>query len=73
MFFELFSNMSSRQEIVCTFLALLELIRIRQVDVVQKERFGDIMIEAAEEAEEMEEGTVEDDLFAEYGGEHEDR
>jgi segregation and condensation protein A len=52
MFFELFSSMSSRQEIVCTFLALLELIKIRQIDVVQKERFGDMMIEAAEEAEE---------------------
>ncbi|MBL7077059.1 MAG: segregation/condensation protein A [Kiritimatiellae bacterium] len=52
MFFELFSRMSSRQEIVCTFLALLELIKIRQVDVVQKDRFGDITIEAAEEAEE---------------------
>jgi len=52
MFFDLFSNMSSRQEIVCTFLALLELIKIRQVDVVQRQRFGDITIEAAEEAEE---------------------
>ncbi len=52
MFSDLFSSMSSRQEIVCTFLALLELIKIRQIDVVQKERFGDMMIEAAEEAEE---------------------
>ncbi len=52
MFFDLFTDMGSRQEIVCTFLALLELIKIRQVDVVQKERFGDITIEAAEEAEE---------------------
>jgi segregation and condensation protein A len=51
-FFDLFSEMSSRQEIVCTFLALLELIRIRQIDVVQKQRFGDITIEAAEETDE---------------------
>ncbi|MDP6490556.1 MAG: segregation/condensation protein A [Kiritimatiellia bacterium] len=61
MFFELFSSMSSRQEIVCTFLALLELIKIRQIDVLQKERFGDMVIEAAEEAEEAEE---EPDMFA---------
>ncbi|NQU40040.1 MAG: segregation/condensation protein A [Lentisphaerae bacterium] len=65
-FFELFSDMSSRQEIVCTFLALLELIRIRQVDVVQRDRFGDITIEAADmdesEASEWQDGESELEL-----------
>jgi chromatin segregation and condensation protein Rec8/ScpA/Scc1 (kleisin family) len=40
--------MRSRQEMVCTFLALLELIRLRQVRAVQAEVFGDILIEGVE-------------------------
>jgi segregation and condensation protein A len=43
-FRELFSQMASRHEIICTFLALLELIRLRQVRVNQKERFGEIAV-----------------------------
>jgi len=43
-FSTLFGDMAPRHEIVCTFLALLELIRLRQVAVEQKDRFGDIMI-----------------------------
>ena len=60
--------MSSRQEIVCTFLALLELIRIRQVDVVQNDRFGDITIEAADadESEESEWQEGESELELEF-------
>lgn len=49
-FTDMFSPLASRHEIICTFLALLELIRLRQVNVKQKERFGDITIEAAAEA-----------------------
>ncbi len=44
-FFSLFSEKSSRGEIVCTFLALLELIRLRQVRAIQNEAFGEIFIE----------------------------
>ena len=66
--------MSSRQEIVCTFLALLELIRIRQVDVVQKDRFGDITIETAEaeetEASEWQDGESELELELELEQKH---
>lgn len=40
----LFDEIPSRHEIVCTFLALLELIRLRQVSVTQKRRFGEIVI-----------------------------
>lgn len=45
-FTALFAEGASRHEIICTFLGVLELIRLRQVTAVQKERFGEIMIEA---------------------------
>ena len=48
-FRELFRPESTRPEIICTFLALLELIRLRQVAVTQDQRFGDIYISAVEE------------------------
>lgn len=44
----MFGGMRSRSEIACTFLALLELIRLSQVRAVQKETYGEIWIEAAE-------------------------
>ncbi|MBN1269609.1 MAG: segregation/condensation protein A [Kiritimatiellae bacterium] len=40
----LFAGMRSRHEIVCTFLALLELIRLRQIQARQERAFGDILI-----------------------------
>jgi segregation and condensation protein A len=43
-FSELFSQMASRIEIVVTFLALLELIRLNQVRVLQSKMFEDIEI-----------------------------
>jgi len=43
-FSELFQSASSRTEIVVTFLALLELIRLKQVAAVQTEVFGEIEI-----------------------------
>ena len=47
-FTELFGANASKHEIICTFLALLELIRLRQVAVKQRERFGEIAIEGIE-------------------------
>ena len=41
-FSELFSDASNRVEVVVTFLALLELIRLKQILAVQDEAFGDI-------------------------------
>lgn len=41
-FSELFESAASRAEIVVTFLALLELIRLKQVKCVQEEVFGEI-------------------------------
>jgi segregation and condensation protein A len=41
-FSELFEGVTSRSEVVVTFLALLELIRLRQLIAVQREAFGEI-------------------------------
>ena len=41
-FSELFAAAASRTEVVVTFLALLELIRLKQVSIVQSEEFGEI-------------------------------
>ena len=49
-FSELFETAASRSEIVCTFLALLELIRLRQLVCAQPEPFAEIEIRRAETA-----------------------
>ena len=46
-FSELFATMASRVEIVVTFLALLELIRLHQVSAKQTDPFDEIEIAAA--------------------------
>jgi len=47
-FSELFANVASRTEVVVTFLALLELIRLKQIRAVQPETFGEIEIVGTE-------------------------
>ena len=44
LFTELFAGVASRAEIVVTFLAVLELIRVKQVSAVQEVAFGEIML-----------------------------
>jgi segregation and condensation protein A len=51
-FSALFATATSRSEVVVTFLALLELIRLKQILVVQSEHFGEIDIEKAPPAPE---------------------
>jgi segregation and condensation protein A len=46
-FSELFAKATSRSEVVVTFLALLELMRLKQVVAQQPEAFGDIEIRRA--------------------------
>jgi segregation and condensation protein A len=46
-FSELFAQMASRVEIVVTFLALLELIRLKQVRATQSNPFDEIEIAPA--------------------------
>jgi segregation and condensation protein A len=43
-FSELFEGVTSRSEVVVTFLALLELIRLKQLTAAQNEAFGEIEI-----------------------------
>jgi segregation and condensation protein A len=47
-FSELFETAASRAEVICTFLALLELIRLKQILCAQGEEFGEIEIRRAE-------------------------
>src|SRR3954470_19256829 len=46
-FSELFGDIASRVEIVVTFLALLELIRLKQIRAIQPDPFGEIEIAGA--------------------------
>jgi hypothetical protein len=43
-FSELFETAANRWEVICTFLALLELIRLKQLSCVQPEPFAEIEI-----------------------------
>ena len=43
-FTELFASAGSRAEVVVTFLALLELIRLKRLKVRQSEAFGEIQV-----------------------------
>jgi segregation and condensation protein A len=43
-FSDLFANAASRSEVICTFLALLELIRLKQLRIEQPEPFAEIEI-----------------------------
>jgi len=45
---DLFMGMKSRQEIVCTFLAVLELIKLNRIAAVQDDHFGNIVVEPRE-------------------------
>ena len=47
-FAELFAEAASRNEVVATFLAMLELIRLRQIKITQGDAFGEIMITEGE-------------------------
>ena len=57
-FSELFAGVTSRSEVVVTFLALLELIRLKQLTVVQREAFGEIEVVRAAVAEKAPEGSA---------------
>ena len=47
-FSELFETAANRSEVICTFLALLELIRLKQLICAQGEDFGEIEIRASQ-------------------------
>lgn len=56
---ELFKKSKSKAEIIATFLAVLELIRLKEIIVVQKHSFGDIEVIRNEKHRlRVEEGTL---------------
>lgn len=58
-FAELFARASSKGEVVVTFLALLELIRLREFRVQQESAFSEIEIERSGESEGAAEGELD--------------
>lgn len=58
-FEELFGEQANRHEVICTFLAVLELIRLRQVGVRQDATFGEIRVFRRREEEVAAGGAVE--------------
>lgn len=64
-FSELFASATSRTEVVVTFLALLELIRLRQVVAEQAEAFAEILITAAPPGEADPDAVNPADAYAE--------
>jgi len=65
-FDELFGEASTRSELVITFLALLELIRMKQFRVRQEEQFGEIWLDRTladeEETTEMQPAETDENL-----------
>jgi len=60
-FGSLLQDARSRLEIVVTLLAVLELLKRRQISVYQEELFGEIRIEAAPESVEAPAAPAEDE------------
>ncbi len=58
-FFDLFENALTRSEVIVTFQAMLELLKLQRIKVVQNEIYGDITVILNEEyAEKAEEGDL---------------
>lgn len=58
-FQELFTSLTPRREVIVTFLALLELLRLRMIKIYQPEPFGNIRIFSPVEREEGEKRITE--------------
>ena len=63
-FEELFSSTATRSELVVTFLAMLELIKMRQFVVRQEEHFSEIWIERPKTVESFVQDNLEESLEA---------
>lgn len=48
-FFSLFDETYSRSEIITVFMAILELLKFQKIEVIQSERYSDILIKRKEE------------------------
>jgi segregation and condensation protein A len=68
LFEALFDEVRSRMEVVVTFLAMLELIKVRAVRIVQEELMGPIMIEAAANMDDAADKVILDETEEEQHG-----
>ena len=57
-FFELFTEYATRTEIITTFQAMLELLKLQYLTVVQRETYGDIIVNLREDRSEVEIGDL---------------
>ncbi len=67
-FDSLFSEVKSRLEVIVTFLAMLELVKVRALRVFQDRSGGEIVIEAAAEMDQAAEEAVLDETEEEQNG-----
>lgn len=52
LFSRLFNERSTKNELIATFLALLEMIKLKKIQIVQSEIFGEIMIQSKQKVSE---------------------
>ncbi len=57
-FFSLFDDTYSKLEVITVFLAILELLKTQKIEVVQAERYEDIIIRRKEEEEDESQGNI---------------
>ena len=67
-FESLFTDVKSRMEIIVTFLAMLELVKVRAVRIFQEEAGGEITIEAAADMDQAAEEVVLEEAEEEQNG-----
>jgi len=65
-FREIFSKNPARAEVVVTFLALLELVKMRMVQLAQTDRYGTIWLSMTVPSDQVDTLSVEEDSFG-YG------
>ena len=68
LFESLFADMKTRLEVVVTFLAMLELGKMRAIRIFQEERSGPIQIEAAADIENIPAGIATPDIEEDQHG-----
>ena len=51
-FFSLFDDSYSKLEVITVFMAILELLKFQKIEVVQAERYADILIRRKENSDE---------------------
>lgn len=68
LFESLFNDVKTRMEVIVTFLAMLELVKVRAIRIFQEESTGPIMIEAAAGLDQVPEGVATQDSEEEQHG-----